>query len=262
MAIATLEDISGALRQKISYIKANSGNSNSSVWVSYWDGTGTPAAGSLAIGNTANGVVPTDATTGAANIEFISGSGYISWVEFSGSLVMRIMLYDRIFHAGSYSFNASTTLASQPSYSSRVPGGTDYKGTQLWMEIVTSFTGTPSIAVTYSDQDGNTAHTTGTVSLVSGPTRGRLFQLPLASGDCGISKIESVTATVATVGTFNLFVARPLWTGRADEGLKSYTHPLELTGMPLVFNDSCIAVMMNTETSNGTVEALIEIVSG
>lgn len=63
--------------------------------------------------------------------------------------------------------------------------------------------GSQSIAVTYTNQDGVTGRTTGTIAATGvAPIVGRMLQLPLQAGDTGVQKIESVTSTVSTAGTF------------------------------------------------------------
>jgi hypothetical protein len=241
MSIASIADYKNALKERPIFFKTAARNGAFPQWFTLWDGTGTPGAGTLAVGNTANGVVPTDATTGAPTINFGSGLGYLTEVEFNTSQAGRFALYDRLFHAGAYAFNAAVTLASQPSFSSRVPGGTDFTGLQLWVECVTTFTGSLSLAVTYTNQSGVAAHSTGTI-VVGALTVGQMLQLPLQSGDSGIQKIESVTATIATVGTFNVLVTRPLWSARSGV-VTQRRYWLDRLGMPQVWGDSCLAAM-------------------
>jgi hypothetical protein len=273
MTISTIADYKTALRERPYYFKSSARTYGQIVWCTMWDGSGSPAAGTLSAGNTANGVVPTDATTGAFPIIFGAGEGYLTEVGLDPSpaaLQGRVLIYDRLFHAGAYAFNAATTLASQPSYSGRVPGGV-YDGTQIWIECVTSMTGALSVAVTYTNQAGTTARTTGTVS-VGALTIGQMVQLPLQAGDTGTSTIESVTGTVASVGTFNVLVIRPLYIARqntisennVDSGIKPLRHWMQRTGMIRVFGDSCIATAMNrggTNTGLGasTVDVAMEL---
>jgi hypothetical protein len=267
MSIATLEQYRKALHQRLDLIKSGGHTSVISSWNTLWDGTGNPPAGTLAVGNTANGVVPTDTTTGAPTIAFSSSkTGYLSWIDGNATPASRIVLYDRLFHCGAYAFNANTTLTSQPSYSSRVPGGTDFTGLQIWVEAVTSFTGAPTITVTYTNQDGTAAQSTGGISLASAFALGRMQQLPLAAGDVGVKKIESVVATVASAGTFNIIVARPLATMRFDITQQGAVQPIEVVGMPQVWPDSCLALLYQPDTAgNAGTQAIAfstEIASG
>lgn len=172
-------------------------------------------------------------------------------------------LCDCLFKAGAYAYNAAQALSSQPSFAARVPGGTDFSGLELWIEAVTAFTGNISVAVTYTDQDGNTGQTTGTVATGIAPIVGRMIQIPLAAGDSGLSKIESVTATVATAGTFNVLVLRPLWEGNIRVANGGDVHDLLKTGMPEVFADSALMLMVAADsTSTGVPSILAEIANG
>lgn len=263
MAITTLDGFLAAASQQVSYLKTASRTSVAGIPFSVFDQAGNPGAGTLAIGNTANGVVPTDAVAGYPLINAFGGTGYLGGVQFGSSVACRMILMDCLFSAGAYAFNANTTLASQPSYSGRVPGGTDFNHTELWLETVTAFTGNQSIAVTYTNQAGTAAKTTGTVATGVAPTIGRMLQLPLAVGDTGLQKVESVVGSVATVGTFNVHVMRRLWMGRVRIANDGDTHDFLKTGMPLIFSDSALRlIIMADSTATGIPEFMAQIVDG
>lgn len=243
----------GAAKQYVSWTKTATRTTIASTWFSVFDLAGNPGAGTLAGSNTANGVVPTDATNGFPVINAFGGgaTGYLAQVEFGSNVACRMKMFDCVFKAGAYSFNSNVTLSSQPSYSSRMPGG-DYGDTQIWIEAVTAFTGNLSVAVTYTNQAGTTARTTGTVAIGVAPTLGRMIQLPLQAGDTGVQNIESVVATVSTVGTFNVLVMRPLWSGRVRMANDGSTHGLLETMTPEVFADSALFVAIAADgTSSG-----------
>ena len=274
MTIATLDAYIASAKQQINYCKTASRTTIANAWFSVFDLAGNPAAGTLAGASTTAGVVPTGSvaapTSGVPGVNNFAGgaTGYLSTVDFGGTVAARIFLADCLFKAGAYAFNAATSLSAQPSYASRVPGGTDFSGTQIWIEAVTAFTGNLSVAVTYTNQAGVTAHTTGTVATGTAPTLGRMIQLPLQAGDTGVQKIESVTATVATVGTFNVLVLRPVWTGRCRVANDGDVHGLDKTGMPIVFDGtaaagaSALMLFMNADsTSSGIPELQIELAS-
>lgn len=265
MAITTLDGYIAAPKQQIVLTKTASMTTVAANFGETLHLAGNPGAGTLEGSNTANGVVPTDATAGFPAINAFGGSatGHLTGVEFSSSVACRMKLVDVLFKAGAYAFNAATTLSSQPSYSSRVPGGTDFKGLELWIEAVTAFTGNLSIAVTYTNQNGTTAKTTGTVATGIAPIVGRMIQLPLASGDSGIQKIESVTATGSTAGTFNVLVVRPLWEGNIRVANAGDVHDFMKTGMPQVFADSALGLFVaGDSTTTGLPSLLIEVANG
>lgn len=265
MAITTLDQLIAAQSQRLQIIKTATRTSVAAIPFSVFDLAGNPGSGTLAGTSTTAGVVPTDATAGCPTINAFPGgaTGYLAGVQFGASVAARLHLFDRLWKGGAYPFNANVTLSAQPSYSSRVPGGTDFNGTEIWLETVTAFTGNQSISVTYTNQGGVTGRTTGTIATGVAPTVGRMLQLPLQAGDTGVQKIESVTSTVSTVGTFNVLVLRRLWTGRVPVANGGDAHDFAKTGMPEVFADSAlVAVVQPDTTSTGIHELFLEIVSG
>ena len=265
MAITTLDGYIASAKQVITFLKVTSISTVAGIWFSMFDLSGNPGAGVSAGTSTNAGVVPTDLTAGTPFINAYGGgaTGYLTKLQFGAQVACRLMLCDLLFKAGAYAFNAAVTLAAQPSYTSRVPGGTDFKGLRIFIETVTSFTGIPSFAITYTNQDGVAGRTTGVVSAVVALTARRMFEMPLQAGDTGVQKIESVTATVATVGSFNVLVIRPLWTGRVPVANSGDNHSLDITGMPQVFVDSALMLMAASDTNTiGSPELLIEIANG
>jgi len=258
MAIASLDDYLASKKQVQVFYKSGSATTIAAVMgYTVFDLAGNPGAGTLNVGNTANGLVHTDDITGYPIINAFDGGakGYLSKVEFSAPVAMRLALYDRLFVAGAYAYNADVTLASQPSYASRVPGGTDFKGLELWIETVTAFTGTPSFQINYLDQDG-IAGDTGVIVAPAALTIRRCFQLPLASGDNGVQRIDRVRCTVATAGTFNVMVLRPLWAGRIMIANYGDIHDLLRTGLIEIFADSALYVLVAADSTSSSTPCL------
>lgn len=261
MAIDTLDKYIGAAKQRITWMKTGTRTLVAALPYTTFDLAGNPGIGALAIGNTAAGLVPVATTAGYPVMTSFSGQlGYLSKVEFGSSVACCLDLYDRVFAAGAYAFNANVTLGSQPSYSTRVVGS-NYNGLQLWVEAVTGFTGSLSLRVTYLDQDGN-AGDTGVIVVGALPI-GRCFQMPLAAGDSGIQKVVSVVASIATVGTFNVMVLRPLWFGRIRNVNDGDTHDLLKTGFPQIFETSALFMLLYADaTAVGLPDCSIQIAMG
>lgn len=260
MPVNTWNDYLASVKQLIIYNKTATRTSVANIPFTIFDLAGNPGAGTLAIGNTANGVVPTDAVAGYPVITNFTGgaTGHIARVTFSNTVASRLLLFDRVFAAGAYNFDANITLASQPSFASRVPN-TDYKGLELWIEAVTAFTGNQSIRIQYQDQDNN-AGDTGTIATAVAPTIGRMLRLPLQSGDSGLQRINVVTSTVSTAGTFNVMVLRKLWEARVPVANYGDVHNQMRTGMIRVFEDSALyAVVTADSTSTGLPSLDIEV---
>jgi hypothetical protein len=199
------------------------------------------------VGNTANGIVPTDAIAGYPLIATPAANLYLSKGQWRSSVACWIDVYDCLFSAGAYAFNANVTLASQPSYAGRVPGGS-YNGLELWLEAVTAFTGNQSIRVQYQDQDNN-AGDTGTIATGLAPIVGRMLLLPLAAGDSGLQRVNVVTSTVSSAGTFNVHVMRWLWGFRVNAAGVGDVDNLFKTGLPQIFGDSALRLVVTADST-------------
>ena len=258
MTIASLDDYIASVRQRLTYYKSASKSTVATFAFTLFDLAGQPGPGVLSPGNTANGIVPTDAVEGYPKIEALTGTGYLTRVLYSSSVIGNLRLYDKLFVAGAYPKDADVTLASQPSYADRVPNAF-YTGLELWIEAVTAHTGIMNVQINYLDQDGN-AGDTGVVSLITAHIQGRATRIPLAAGDSGISQIVRVRSTVMTVGTWNVMVLRPLWCGRLTIANDLRVDDLLATGMPQIYADSALYVLADPDsTASGTPYIRIEI---
>lgn len=276
MAITSLNDYINAAKQRIPIVKTATRTSVAITPFSVFDLAGNPGAGTLAGANTANGVVPTDATAGCPIInDFSPKVGYLSKVEFYSSVLTRLTVYDMLFKAGAYAFTGQTnTLSSQPAISGRCPdyaGGASFgNGNEIWIEVTTAFlTGTAwQVQITYT----NSAGTAGRTSIISAAqaaaalTLGKMFQIALQAGDSGVQKIESVIVTnggtAMTAGNFNVLILRRLWNGRVTVANAGDTHDLLKTGAPIVYQDSALIVVPTADsTSTGLPDMILEIAS-
>lgn len=265
MAITSRDTYFSAAKQSCVWDKTTARTTIAAGFFSLFDVAGNPGGGTLAIGNTANGLVHTDATAGYPAINTFGGgnTGYLARLDFGNTVSCRISLFDRLFVCGAYAFNANTALSTQPSFSSRIPGGTDYTNLQLWVEQVTAATGNEAVNVTYTNSDGTASRTTGAVGIGAAPTLGRCWQLPLQAGDKGVQLITNVAGSVATVGTFNVMILRPLWTGRVMIANGGDIHGINTVGLPVIYDTSALyALVAADSTSSGLPRLLIEAVNG
>jgi hypothetical protein len=263
MAITTLDGIIAAAKQRVLLNKSGARTSVALGWFTVFDLAGNVGAGTLAGTSTTTGTVPTDATAGCPVINAFGGSavGYVSRIEAGNTAACRIMLYDLLWKGGAYAFNASTSGNSPTSYSSRVPNS-DYTGLELWYEQVTAGTLVQNVNVNYNNEAG-TAHSTGVIAAPAAMILGRMFQIPLLAGDKGIQGVTGVAATVASAGTFNLLVLRPLGEVRVRLANDSVVQDALTTGMPVVYADSALFLIVNTDsTTVQNPECVVDIVNG
>jgi len=261
MSIVNLNGIVAAPKRRVIFQKA-SRTSVAATPFGVFDVAGNPGAGTLAVGNTANGIVPTDGVAGYPNLAAAAASLYLNRIQSKGAVACWIDIFDTLFSAGAYVFNADVTLASQPSFAGRVPFG-DYSGLELWLEAVTAFTGNLSAQINYLDQDGN-AGDTGVVGLgVVMANLGHMFMMPLAGGDSGIQRLDRVRGTVASAGTFNVHVMRWLWGRRINAVQDGALDGLLKTGLPLIYDTSALRVVITPDsTTTGIVGLRMETVDG
>ena len=271
MAILSQSDLLAAAKYSIVISKTASATTVAAIPFTTLDLAGNPGAGTLTIGNTTTGLVPTDATAGFPLLPaFSGGRGYVASVDFGSSVASRLTLYDRLFHVGSISLLtlATTTLSSQPSYASRVSlngGAANYANLQIWLEMNATASATAvTVQVQYTNESGTTGRLTNAQSMSSFTTR-RLQQLALQTGDKGVQKIEAVivAGTAATSGTFNVLVTRPLWTGRVRAANDGDNHGYDKTMLVEVFEDSAIGLMVTADgTTSGIPDMQLDLAVG
>lgn len=269
MAITTRDGLIASAKQQIRIIKTASATTIAAIPFTTLDLAGYPGAGSLSVGNTANGLVPTDATSGFPVINAFGGgaTGYLNAIDFGSSVACRLTLYDRLFHSGSHAMTPTGTvnLASQPSYAGRLPN-TDYENLELFLEINTVVAASAvTIAVNYTKEDGTTGRATPASSSLSAFTTRRLIPMALQAGDKGIQKIEGFTigGTAAATGNFNIVVARRLWSNRVKIANDGGVDGPDRTGLPVVFDTSALWMVVEADsTSSGIPELAFTIANG
>jgi hypothetical protein len=266
--------------QRFPFYKA-SATTVGGFWHTLFNAAGMPAAGSLTIGNTANGLVPDD-TWGAGGMPITDftgiGQGYLGQFYASGAVAGILRLYDRLFHAGSFanSTGQTYTLTSQPSFANRLPE-TDYAGVEMWLEMnAANGSGASTVSANYTDNLGNTGQVATQDTAITSFPAGRMtpFRLATTYQNAGVQKLESVTVGGTTGGTatFNVVLLRPLaqipigTVALAEEGMQD---PLRCglsrllhysSGAP---NGPCLCFMfLPTTTSSGVVTGYLNVIAG
>lgn len=263
MTITTMDGLVGATKYQIVWMKTGTRTLVAASAYNLDGVTGMPT-GTLAIGNTANGVVPTDDGSYGPVLPSFGSTPYISRIVYGSTVACTMILYDRLWAAGAYAYNTDTTLASQPDFDGRVINTS--MPMDLWFEAVTAFTGTPSVQVNYLDQDGNAGDTGAIASPVTTPPIGRMFRVPLAAGDTGIYGVDGITrirGSVASAGTFNVSVMRPLAVLRVPAANSYSTMDFLSTGLVRIFPTSCLWVTyLADSTAVGLPYMMIEVADG
>jgi hypothetical protein len=261
MAITTLDGLIAATKGRVVLQKTASQTTVANIPFSCFDAAGYPGAGTLAVGNTANGIVPDDTVAGYPLLAAPAATLYINRILGRSSVACWLDVYDCLFSAGAYAYNADTTLASQPSFAGRVPN-TDYNGLELWLEQVTAMTGSQTIQINYLDQDGN-AGDTGAIATGVAPIVRRMYAVPLAAGDSGIQRLDRVRSSVSTAGTFNVHIMRWLWGCRINAANQGTMDNLLRTGLPQIYGTSALRLVITADsTASGLPSLRLETADG
>lgn len=270
MAITTGDGLIAAARQLVPITKTALASTLAAQWHTLLDRAGNPGAGSLSIGNTTAGILVANTVAGFPLLNAFGGgaTGYLHSVAFANTVASRLEIKDRIWHAGSVVMTAlaTTTFTGQPSALGRFPDGAGV-GAEIWLEINAAVSATATtVAVGYTNSAGTAGRTTGATATLASYATGRLIQMPLQAGDAGVQKIDSVTigGTVATAGSVNVILARPLWEGgRVPVVGAGDVHGPDKTGLPIVYATTALwPIIAADSTSSGVPALLMTIING
>lgn len=270
MAITTGDGYITAAKQIVNYAKSATITAAASIRYTLQNATGnTNGISALALPATANpGALYTSGTTGFPVINTMSGNMYLSRVQYYSTVTAHMEIWDKIWGmvGPGVTPTGTTTVTSPPSISGRVPGGTNYTGVRPFIEISTVLAGSTALTfqITYTNQDG-IAGKTSPVFTMANYAVARWVEIPLALGDTGVQKIESVilAGTAGTSGAYNIILARQLWRGRVNFAPGGDVHGIDKTGMFQLFQSSAlVCTFISDSTGTGVPEINMEISAG
>lgn len=271
MAINSLDSLVAALgpSKRVRWTKtvpraAGSGGSPTR-WYHHFDLPGYPGAGPTSPSNTTTGIVPVAGDAGYPRIASFGGlPGYVARAQARSNVACRVLVCDRLFHAGSFAHNDDVTLSGQPSFDARVPDA-DFSQVEMWVETTATSTGIPHVELGYRNQD-DVDTLTGIQSNATIITAypGVCWRIQLAPGDKGVKRLNSVRFANATAGTFNVMLVRTLVHLRVSALADSDLLDAVDTALPRVYDSSALFVMTNWDTANTTAlgEIDLDIVTG
>lgn len=194
------------------------------AWASLWNvgpdpsAAGTPAA-------RPGGAVPDNTTNGSLKQTDPSGSDTLhNTTAFAqGSAAPNtLLIYDRLFHASAINHN-TTSAQSITGVPTRYLT-TESPGNFAFLEVTTALNATAhTVAMTYTDQDGNAAEAAAAIAVVVSSAVTRIpfsFRfIPLNSGDRGVRTVTNLTMSAVASGVSNLVIGHPLgWISCSQAG--------------------------------------------
>ena len=182
-----------------------------------WDVGAVPAAGGTSAA--AAGSTPDNTTVGGLLQANAAGGDTLHFIGATMTATVGnnlLLMYDRYFQAN---HNIATDPQSITGVSSRYQDTTS-KGTFITVAVTTALgAGTPTLTLTYMDQDGNTAEA-ATAQTIVGSAIARRFPfatsvgngwfIPLNSGDTGVRKLTNSDLSAASTGNIDLVLGKPL----------------------------------------------------
>jgi hypothetical protein len=227
MTISTLEGYAIAHTQTIVMRHFGTSNLTTFNWECTCNGLQQLPSGSAMAATDLHGFVPVAGDSGICALSSIdsSASAYIKAIRYSvitGGV--RCLVYDRLFYTGYFDLSTygspsgTLSLTAQPSFSSRLPGGS-YAGTMLLLEMFNSpGGGTPSYTVGYTNELG----VSGRTATLSGGGAFLVRQMSLQGADKGVQRIDSFAIGASgTTGQPGVVIARPLAYFRADANVQA-----------------------------------------
>lgn len=184
---------------------------------SLWDVGAVPAAGGTSAA--AAGSTPDNTTTGGLLQANAAGGDTLHFIGATMTATVGnnlLLMYDRYYQAN---HNLTTDPQSITGVSSRYQDTTS-KGTFITVFVTTALgAGTPTLTLTYMDQDGNTAEAAAAQTIVGSAIARRFpfaasvgngWFIPLNSGDTGVRKLTNSDLSATSTGNIDLVLGKPL----------------------------------------------------
>lgn len=194
-----------------------------------------------------------------------SGNAYIGRVGVALDKVGTMHIYD--MHWACSGFNG-TLLTSQDitGFSGMPSRNPTALGAELWMWVLTPIGATAkTVTVTYTNQDGVGSRTSIPVTTIVSMPAYRMLQIPLQSGDTGITSIESVklSGSTGTAGNFGLIVMNRICSVAQVVANVGNSLDFATLGLPKISDDSCISfVNQGSTTTTGITMGQMSIIHG
>lgn len=252
MAITTLDGAIAGMQAPQPFMKVGITMAAAAAQRAYtpWYANGNPGASvANAAGVNGDAVTPADGTAVQGRIlrtNPVSGNAYIGRLAVSATVAGTLWLIDRLWHNSGLTVTSTAAQAITPATLPARSGDGTSNGANVMAAIEWSATGgagTPTVTLTYTDQDGNTG-ATGTFTGVASPPVGTFEIFTLAAGDTGIRAPTSfIQSATRTSGTMHLVLFRVL--AQVEVTAANIGNAIDaLTGgLPRIYDDSVLQLV-------------------
>lgn len=251
MAITTLDGAIAGMKPPEPYMKVGITMAALGAQRGYtpWYATGNPGASSAtAIGINGEAVTPALASTNGRirRVNPGAGNAYIGRLTAQATIAGTLWLIDRMWQNSGLVVTSTTAQAITPAALPARSGDGTANGANVMAAIEWSAAGgagTPTVTLTYTNQDGVTSHT-GTFAGVTTPGIGTFEIFSLAAGDTGIRAPTSfIQSATRTSGTMHLVLFRVLAQIECTSANIGNSIDALTSGFPQIFNDSTLQLV-------------------
>ena len=248
MAITTLDGVIAGMQPPVPLLKSGITMAAVGALRGYtpWYVAGSPGAATANAAGVNGAAVSAPQAGQIPRSNPVSGNGYLARLAMQSSQPGSLWLIDRLWHNSGLSVTATTAQAITPAaLPARSADGTaNGAGVMAAVEwSATGGAGTPTVTLTYTDQDGNTG-ASATLTGVTTPPVGTFEIFSLGAGDTGVRAPTSfIQNATRTSGTMHLVLFRLL--AHVDVTAANVGSAIDaLTGgMPRIFNDSVLQLV-------------------
>lgn len=253
MAITTLDGAIAGMQPPWMFSKGTPGTPVAGRPQSFWALAGFPGAGGY--DTTLNGATLTSPQNGQIpHNDPASGNAYLAKLSAMTQQACVVLLLDRIWQNRLANATGAQAITS-PTWPARDRTGlTDGDGVLLALEFSTGSTaGTPTAAVTYTNEAGTGSRTANLIDVVTATTAASSFlRYGLQAGDKGVRSVQSVSLSATlTGGVVNLVAYRVIAT---LELVANVPNALDVLtgGMPRIYDGSVPFLALVPSTTSTT----------
>lgn len=243
------------------FMKASAVSEGAGTFHSLWKVAGAPTAGANPpLFSAGSGYSPTKATVGAFPFTNAASNGDLALAKLaaSGATAGTLIAYDRLWACSG--FGTVVTTAQVITTPGALPAGRDPNNgldVEPWLEVYTAPGATTATwTVTGTDGNGNAARTWTYAHPANAESVGQMMPLTPGGGTpASVATMRQATqfqasATSGTAGDVGITLMRrlasvPIVAAGIGDALDALR-----TGLPPVYNDSCIALMVQCSVTN------------
>lgn len=249
MAITTLDGAIAGMVPPIPFGKVGITMAAVGAFRAYtpWYASGIPGAATAGSAGTGGEALSTPSLAGAIyRVNPGSGNAHLGRLAVTSSTAGTLWLIDRLWQNSGLSVTSTSAQAITPATlpARDINGSTNGLGVMAAIEwSATGGAGTPTVTLTYTDQDGNTGNT-GTFTAVTTPPVGTFEIFGMAAGDRGVRAPTSfIQSATRTSGTMHLVLFRKLAQVEVTAANIGNAIDALTAGMPRVYNGSVLQLL-------------------